>query len=368
MRTLFAGSALPRLTIAQRVIDKIVNNALIYQTETGESLVGFRIPSEGKPEPDLVVVETIPPDEDAVRENALFIQGDDLQGDIFNWYHDNWQRFQRGQKAGTKWDTTLVHLGDWHKHPGDLVEPSWGDADTARDIISDEKSGAPQLLVILATVWDQWMLEELGSVRRVRPHEVTELFGPLETVTTTRRVDEEAEYTLRIPIDNNSVVRIDFWYMSQQVRRFTRLKPNVVPNADLPDLVPLSWHLGAFERLQTEIEAMKQAGFAIIFNQWDTDQQAPLEICLALAKMESKDIVIMITSADYPNSRPKIRLTPISTVRDALDRPDLFKRCWDASQPLADSIDKKLKWTPNTLLAELAQQTEARLNEGQKKS
>ena len=48
---------------------------------------------------------------------------------------------------------TQVYLGDWHKHPGDLVEPSQGDAFTARDHLRDKVAGAPYVLVILATVF-----------------------------------------------------------------------------------------------------------------------------------------------------------------------------------------------------------------------
>lgn len=82
---------LPRVTFAQRVIDKIVANALIYETETGESLIGFALRQEARPEPDLYVLDTIGPDASAVRASTYFEQGDDLQGDIFNWLYDNWE-------------------------------------------------------------------------------------------------------------------------------------------------------------------------------------------------------------------------------------------------------------------------------------
>src|SRR5215510_10124988 len=156
-----ARATLPRLTLAQRVIDQIVRNALIYQTETGESLVGFAIRSLGRPEPDLYVIDTIAPDESAIRRGAYFEQGDDLQGDIFTWWFDNWNLFRArrrgsyGNAIGAKWDVPLAHLGDWHKHPGTLIEPSWGDSDTARNHIADETTKTPQLLAILATVWNK---------------------------------------------------------------------------------------------------------------------------------------------------------------------------------------------------------------------
>ena len=40
-----ARASLPRLTLAQRVVDKMVANAKKYDTETGESLVGFAVKS-----------------------------------------------------------------------------------------------------------------------------------------------------------------------------------------------------------------------------------------------------------------------------------------------------------------------------------
>src|SRR5215813_8518479 len=77
---------LPNVTLAQRVIDNIVKNALIYDTETGETLVGFAIKVENSVEPDLFALDTIPPDESAIRQGAYFEQGDDTQGDILAWW------------------------------------------------------------------------------------------------------------------------------------------------------------------------------------------------------------------------------------------------------------------------------------------
>jgi hypothetical protein len=52
-----ARANLPKLTLAQRVVDKIVRNALVYETETGESLVGCAVKALGLPEPDLYVLK-----------------------------------------------------------------------------------------------------------------------------------------------------------------------------------------------------------------------------------------------------------------------------------------------------------------------
>src|SRR5262245_46617198 len=86
-----ARASLQRLTLSQRVVDRIARKAAVYETETGESLVGFAIKRRGRNEPDLYVMETIAPDESAVRLGAYFEQGDDVQADTFNWWADSWK-------------------------------------------------------------------------------------------------------------------------------------------------------------------------------------------------------------------------------------------------------------------------------------
>src|SRR5258708_6834064 len=88
-------ASLPKLTLAQRVVDKMVRNAAVYDTETGESLVGFAMKQLGRAEPDLYVIETIAPDASAIRRGAYFEQGDDLQGDMFTWWYDAWNQYRK---------------------------------------------------------------------------------------------------------------------------------------------------------------------------------------------------------------------------------------------------------------------------------
>ena len=352
---------LPRVTIAQRVIDKIVANALIYETETGESLIGFALRQNGRPEPDLYVLDTIAPDASAVRTSAYFEQGDDLQGDIFNWFYDNWEtmrvRFRTINSDGAlpKWDAPLCHLGDWHKHPGTLVEPSWGDTSTAREQINDRQAGTPQLLVVLATVWEQTYLDSTEA------DELSEVDD--ETPDDLRPEGGEAQ-PIYVPVDAHWLVRIDVWYMSRAIRRFTRLTPLVVPNSDLPELPPLSWHLAQPERLRSEVESLKQAGYAVSLEQYDTDRVPPLEICLSLARRDSQHVIIIITEPDYPAHMPRIRLTAMSALRDLPEAANLFDRLWNASQPLAQSAYPLWSWTENHRLIDLVREVEERLAEG----
>lgn len=354
-------ASLPRVTFAQRVVDKIVANALIYETETGELLIGFALRQVGRSEPDLYVLDTIAPDASAVRTRSYFEQGDDLQGDIFNWLYDNWEtmrvRMRTINSHGTlpKWDVPLCYLGDWHKHPGALVEPSWGDTSTVREHINDRRAGTPQLLVVLATLWERAYLDLSQSA-----DELTETDE--ETPEEFKPEGGEAQ-PIYVPVDDRWLVRIDVWYMSRSIRRFTRLTPLVVPNTELPELPPISWHLAQPERLRSEVESLKQAGYAVSIEQYDTDHVPPLEICFSLARRDSQHVIIAITEPDYPAHMPRIRLTPMSALRDLPETANLFDRLWSASQPLAQSAYPLWSWTENHRLIDLVREVEARLAE-----
>ncbi len=346
-----AQASLPRLTIAQRVVDKMVRNALVYDTETGESLVGFAIKGLGRSEPDLYVLETIAPDESAIRRGAYFEQGDDLQGDIFNWWFDNWNEYRKlrrgsyGNAIGAKWDTPLAHLGDWHKHPGTLIEPSWGDSDTARNHIFDDAEGSPQLLAILATVWDRGRDQAFAA---------SEPGDPLSNLPQP----------IRVPIDSELVVRLDAWYMSQHTHRFVRLTPTVVADRLLPTLPVLGWHLTQPERMRREIDALSTQAYAVSVEQYNADTQPPLEICLTLARRGGPKVLIVITPADYPATMPAIRTAPMSVMKDVPEDADLFTTIWKQSEPLSKDIYPGWTWNADHTILDLVRDVEAKLAEG----
>jgi len=336
-----ARASLPKVTFAQRVVDKIVQNALVYETETGESLVGFAVRSPGKPEPDLYVLDTIAPDDTAIRRGAYFEQGDDLQADIFNWWFDNWNHARQIKGAvEAKWNIPLAHLGDWHKHPGHLVEPSWGDTDTARQHISDSDANTPQLIVLLATLWDK-----------------------LTTDVSSQQTTKEPQ-PIYIPADESSLVRLDCWYMSRLTRRFVRLEPQIAANNTLPALPVIGWHLAHPERMSAEIAALSREGYAVSVEQYDTDHTPPLEICLSLAKRSSPHILIAVTQADYPASMPTIRVVPAAAMKDIPESADLFVSLWQKSEPLSKDDYPVWHWSPDHTILDLAKAVEAKLLEG----
>jgi hypothetical protein len=302
----------------------------------------------GRPEPDLYVIDTIAPDESAIRRGAYFEQGDDLQGDIFNWWFDNWNQYRSrrrgsyGSAIGAKWDAPLAHLGDWHKHPGTLTEPSWGDTDTARHHIFDDSTGAPQLLAILATVWEREYAERVDP-----PETPEESYGHAKP--------------LRIPVDAGNVVRIDCWYMSRLTRRFVRLTPQVMADRLLPTLPIVGWHLRQPERMRQEIDALSADGYAVSVEQYDVDELPPLEICLTLARRGGQHILIVVSEADYPASMPMLRVVPMSAMKDIPEGADLFVELWKKSEPVPKDAYPTWAWTPEHTMLDLVHGVEAKL-------
>jgi hypothetical protein len=350
-----ARASLPRLTLAQRVVDKIVANAMVYETETGESLIGFATKVAGRPEPDLYAIDTIPPDESAIRRGAYFEQGDLLQSDIFNWLFDNWNLARKntsGGGVGAKWDMPLMNLGDWHKHPGTLVEPSWGDTDTARSHIFDEVAGIPQLLAILATVWDRSYAEAEEAEEKV-----------LAQLDLTPSQAEHEPRPIKIPVDSRNLVRIDCWYMSRLTRRFVRLTPQITDNKLLPELPIIGWHIDQPERMNAEMKALNQDGYSVSVDQHDADGEPPFEICLSLARRSSQYVLMVVTHASYPEKMPTVRTVPISVFKAIPEDADLFVNLWPKAELLPKEGYPDWEWTPDRTIAELARAVEAKLTE-----
>jgi hypothetical protein len=304
----------PRITLAQRVVDQIVQNALRYETETGEALIGLPIPVPGRSEPDLIVLETVPPDESAVRENTYFEQGDEEQGYRMAWLFDNWNDLRETPNNGIdpRYNVELSHVGDWHKHPGTMTFPSGGDEDTAIAHVTDSHAGKPYLLAILATVWDRTLahLTDYGDA----------LYNGAKPI--------------KVDIGDRKTVRLDCWYMSRAGRRFIHLSPTVIPDSQLPQLPALSWHLAHPEALGLEVKLLQESGYSVSIDEWDTDQRPPRELCITLAKRGSPRIVIVATHADYPKSRPIVYTVPMAAMREIPEGAKLFQALWKRAQPL----------------------------------
>ena len=82
----------PNLVLSNRAVKKMLSAASQYLAdETGEAMLGFIVEND-TPEglPTIYVLDTISPDETAIRRSHTFQQGDALQDEIIWWLQENW--------------------------------------------------------------------------------------------------------------------------------------------------------------------------------------------------------------------------------------------------------------------------------------
>ena len=335
-----------RVVVARRVVEKIVRGALQYpELETGEALVGLVVPQPARDEPQIYVLDTIPPGPAAVREWGMFAQGGDWQGDVLHWLHVNWEvvRAQRrgsyGSALAAKWDVPLQHVGDWHKQPGAMIAPSSGDARTARSLIADPEAHVHQLIAPIVTLYRLSDAPD-GEAEAAQEAALPADMPPVAPNTLVERRPEAGW-----------AVRIDFWYMSARTRRFVPIVPRVWEDERLPALPPIAWHLARPARFDREYALLTEAGFQVDAVRWDADGRPPLEICFALYRPGGTGVVLLITSADYPAQMPAVRIAPL--VRVAEDE-DLFEKLYAASRSLLPTELPTWAWSAKRTLVELA--------------
>lgn len=323
-------TSVPNLVLAQRVVDKMAAAASRFmEDETGEAMIGLRLEAEGPGSvPTVYVLDTISPDESAIRQFTMFEQGDSWQEELMWWYQDNWniQRKMRqgsyGSAIGAKWDAPLTFLGDWHKQPGYMIKPSGGDLMTALDWLDDPESKMDALLVPIVT---------LGH--------------PATTDETTASVNY-----VTVPMDDGSMMRVDWWYIHRDFRMFQPINPVVYSNEQLPGLTKLPWHLKIAPRTTEEFDRLQADGLAYSLLWFDIDKRLPLEICIAAWRMGSSKIYLVATYADYPDFSPIIRLVPFTSLQEGETIADVFPDWWKKSEPAEEPPG--WEWTEETYLVD----------------
>jgi hypothetical protein len=303
----------PNLVLAQRVINKMATAAGQYiEDETGEAMVGLVDPGTNtNGHPTLYVLDTIAPDESAVREMHTFQQGDERQYEIFTWLLDNWavQREQFKQSPEmAKFDLPLVHLGDWHKQPGYMIAPSGGDLMSAIDQLHDRERGLDFLLVPIVTLGHPATLKPGASVNYVT-----------------------------VPDDEDGATRVDFWYIQRELRAFQPIAPTVYPDDRLPALAPLPWHIINEARASIEIGQLEHDNMLLSpFVLWNASKTTPLDICFIAARRGQTKLLILCTPYDFPHKPPTARVAPFVSMLDEDDIYDMFEKLWAQSEPVAD--------------------------------
>jgi hypothetical protein len=316
------GRGVPNLVVSQRVLDKMVAAAGRYiADETGEALVGLLAPgSYTNGVPTIYVLDTIPPlDDSAVREWGTFQQGEELQEEQFWWLVDNWEMCRKkkltldGKPLPAKWDLPLMHVGDWHKQPGFMIQPSQGDLYTARRMVADLEGALDFLVAPIVT---------LGH--------------PSTTATTT-----QANF-LTIPQGDDTCLRVDFWYLDKHNRDFQMITPAVYPSDQLATLPDYPWHIVDEGRYKAEYALFESGGLlASAPVLWDVHEGAPLDICFVVVRPGWKHILLLVTPPDYPKKPPSARLAPYVEIAADDNIVEIFEDSWAKSEPIADPPDWK---------------------------
>lgn len=310
----------PNLVIAQRVIDKISQVAQEYtEDETGEAMIGFLEPGINTGGiPTIYVMDTISPDDSAVRELHTFQQGDALQDELIWWLQENWHERRQikdennPDKLPSKWNIPLRYLGDWHKQPGFMIAPSGGDRMTAMDWLMEEdpEDGMGFLLVPIVT---------LG-------HPSTSNGAGITNYVVVPREDGD--------------MRIDWWIIFAERGVFQPLAPSVYPDDQLPSIVTeYPWHLKDDARFSIEVGQIEHdERFVSTAVLWNTDGKLPLEVCFITARKGAGYVLLIATPYNYPDAPPRIYTAPFKLLNLNDGTYEMFGKLWEHATEITDQI------------------------------
>ncbi len=304
----------PSVVLSRRAVDRMLTAANQFTAdETGEAMVGFVV-EDDTPEglPTIYVLDTISPDETAVRRSHTFQQGDALQDEIIWWLQENWH-FHRERHRGTdalsdSFDVPLRYLGDWHKQPGSMIQPSHGDHMTALTWLDDEEADLDFLLVPIVTV---------GHLPNIGESDLTVNY-------------------INVPMENGRVMRVDWWYVHRDVRVFQPVHPKVVPDDQLPQMMKYGWHVVDPDRLNMETLALEREGLLVNRLLHECDGEVPLEFCFFTIRQGASFFLLFETRYDYPQSPPKAYQAPFVSDLDLMDPVETFNRLWQVAKPIED--------------------------------
>lgn len=321
----------PNLVISQKVVDHIVQVARTFiQDETGESMVGFvRLGEDPEEMPTIYILDTIAPDEEAtVRLTHTFQQGDDLQDEIIWWLQENWRLCRDKQidaaskPLESRWDTPLRYLGDWHKQPGYMIQPSGGDLLTALAWLDDPENQMDYLLVPIVT---------LGHP------------------DTTMEDGAQVNY-FTVLMDDETRMRVDWWYIHRDVRVFQPITPVIRPESEFPALAAYPWHLLRPVRLEDEVALMQEDGLFVEPIVWQADEDIPMELCFFVARPGAASVLLLTTEHNYPYQPPRAYVAPFQRFDPNDDFYAIFEQFWADAEP----VDQPEGWIWHENLSLLA--------------
>ena len=307
----------PNLVLSERAVKKMLSAASQYLAdETGEAMLGFIVEND-TPEglPTIYVLDTISPDETAIRRSHTFQQGDALQDEIIWWLQENWH-FHRERYRGSvvlpdRFDVPLRYLGDWHKQPGSMIQPSHGDLMTALSWLDDDDLDMDYLLVPIVTVGYAQIIGE----------------------------SDLAVNYITVPMDNGTDMRVDWWYIHRDVRVFQPVHPQIVEEGALPQMMKYAWHVVLPDRLTSETLMMADDGLLVRTLFYECDGEVPLEFCFFAIRQGARSFLLFVTQHDYPHTRPRAYSAPFTSDLDLMDPVATFQKLWAVAEPIDDPPD-----------------------------
>ena len=307
----------PNLVLSDRAVKKMLSAASQYLAdETGEAMLGFIVEND-TPEglPTIYVLDTISPDETAIRRSHTFQQGDALQDEIIWWLQENWhfhrERYRGSAVLPDRFDVPLRYLGDWHKQPGSMIQPSHGDLMTALSWLDDDDLGMDYLLVPIVTVGYAQIIGE----------------------------SDLAVNYITVPMNNGTDMRVDWWYIHRDVRVFQPVHPQIVAEGALPQMMKYAWHVVLPDRLTSETLAMADDGLLVRTLFYECDGEVPLEFCFFAIRQGARSFLLFVTQHDYPHSQPRAYSAPFTSDLDLMDPVATFQKLWSVAEPIADPPD-----------------------------
>lgn len=282
----------PAYILADRVVRSILDESLAHPpTETGQALLGVRTPTA------VYGLAVVPDLLDTIRRLGFFKQGGTDQGEIFFWINKHWEAMRdasRGKNASTIWtpnqlvtagnipaelDLPLLHIGDWHKHPGNMNHLSSIDTSTIQGLFRDSEL------------------------------EMKEFFAPLVTTSSPGFVPMVHKFVgSQLRVDMNSQINIDFFYLRKDDDTIWQVKPTIVPDQNLPWMPPLPWYLSDLERMRRELDALDQGGYKHRWTIKQMNSSPEMEIVFAVDHPKwTTHRAIIITDWNYPTRRPEVK-------------------------------------------------------------
>ena len=307
----------PNLVLSERAVKKMLSAASQYLAdETGEAMLGFIVEND-TPEglPTIYVLDTISPDETAIRRSHTFQQGDALQDEIIWWLQENWhfhrERYRGSEVLPDRFDVPLRYLGDWHKQPGSMIQPSHGDLMTALSWLDDDDLDMDYLLVPIVTVGYAQIIGE----------------------------SDLAVNYITVPMDNGTDMRVDWWYIHRDVRVFQPVHPQIVEEGALPQMMKYAWHVVLPDRLTSETLTMADDGLLVRTLFYECDGEVPLEFCFFAIRQGARSFLLFVTQHDYPHTRPRAYSAPFTSDLDLMDPVATFQKLWAVAEPIDDPPD-----------------------------